>query len=86
MTPVLGLGQRDTVMCTLAESSADARLGQTPAMQDERFRLLLPLQHWGLTVLMSNISPFDKSRATGHRAEDVTAGEQRGGVTRQEIN
>lgn len=36
MTPVLGLRQRDTVMsgCTLADSSADARPGQTLATED----------------------------------------------------
>ncbi len=38
------------------------------------------------TILMSNISPFDKSRATGHRAEDVTAGNDKEWRVRKLIN
>lgn len=69
MTPVLGLRQRDTVMLT-------ARL--TPCQVKPRPRWARgsgsPPSALERTDLMSNISPFDKSRATGHRAEDVTAG------------
>lgn len=50
---------------TLDDSSADARPGQTPATEDWR--------GWG-GAPFGCFSPFDKSRATGHRAEDVTAG------------
>lgn len=46
--------------CHVRLQSADARLGQTPAMAE--------------TILMSNITSFDKSTATGHRAEERTAG------------
>lgn len=44
MTPVLGLRQRNTVNsdCILADSSADARPGQTPATDDEGFRSSTP--------------------------------------------
>lgn len=37
-------------------------------------------------ILMSNISPFDKSGATGHRAEDVTAGNDEEWRVRKLIN
>lgn len=48
MTPVLELRQRDTVMsgCTLADSSADTRPGQTLATEVKGF-WLAPLQHRG---------------------------------------
>lgn len=69
MTPVLGLRQRDTVKSgrSRADSSVDARPGQTSAKKDKRV--------WQ-SVLMSNISPSDKSRATGQGAKDVATGDE----------
>lgn len=82
----LGLTQRDTVSsgCTLVDSSADVRPGQTPATEDGGSDLP-PLAPW-LTFLMSNIRPFDESRATGHEAEDMTAGNDEEWRIRKLIN
>ncbi|CAB1429427.1 unnamed protein product [Pleuronectes platessa] len=74
MTPVLGLRQRNSVSsgCTLVDSCADARPGQTSATEDEGFRLTPSALRQ--TILLSNIPPFDKTGATGHSAEDWTGG------------
>lgn len=81
-----GLTQRDTVSsgCTLADSSADARPGQTPATEDEGFRLA-PISTM-LTFLKWNIRLFDKGRAMGCGAEDVTARNNKEWRVRKLIN
>lgn len=85
MTLVFGLRQRETLSIQTA-FWLTAQL--TPDQVKSRPLMIRGsgLEHCSGPFLMSNILPFDKSSAKGHRADDVTAGNDEEWCVRKLIN